>query len=78
MGSVAFGVFAGGLRIVARSRGRVSMTRVVAFVSIHPAVMSVCGFGSGMVGFLATKLGILIRELGYLLEGFNELFLTGR
>ena len=76
--SSAFGVFAGGLKLVARSRGRANMTRVVTFVSMRPAVMSVHGFGSGLVGCLATKLRILIGELGYLLEGCDELGLTGR
>ena len=56
MGSSAFGVFADGLRLVASYRGRASTTRVVAFVSIRPAVMSVRGFGSRLVGFLTTKL----------------------
>ena len=69
MVSAAFGVFADGLRLVARSRGRAFKTRVVVFISVIPAVMGVCGFGIGLVGFLATKLGILIGELGYLLEG---------
>ena len=82
MGSSAFGVFADGLRLVASYRGRASTTRVVAFVSIRPAVISVRGFASGiefwMVGCLATKIGILIGELGYLLEGCDELGLTGR
>ena len=66
MGSTAFGVFAGGLRLVTSSRGRAFKTRVVAFISMSPAVMGVCGFGSGLVGCLATKLIILIGELGYL------------
>ena len=71
MGSDAFGVFTGGLRLVASSRGRASMDRLVAFVSV-------CGFGSGLVGCLVTKLGILIGELGCLLEVCDELGLTGR
>ena len=64
MGISAFGVSSGGLSLVSGSRGRASMTRVVAFVSMRPVVMSVRGFGSGLVGCLATKLGILIVELG--------------
>ena len=60
MVSAAFGVFAGGLRLVASSRGRAFKTRVVAFISMSPAVMGVCGFGSRLFGCLATKLGILI------------------
>ena len=40
--------------------------------------MVVLGFGSGLVGYLVTKIGILIGELGYLLEGYNELGLKGR
>ena len=71
MGSDAFGVFTGGLRLVASSRGRESMDRLVAFVSV-------CGFGSGLVGCLVTKLGILIGELGCLLEVCDELGLPGR
>ena len=78
MGSAAFGVFSAGLRLVASSRGREFKTRVVTFISVSPAVMGVRGFGSGLVGFLATKIGILIGELGYLLKGCNELGLTGR
>ena len=78
MVSAAFGIFAAGLRLVAISRGRTFKTRVVTFISMSPAVMGVRGFGSGMGGFLATKLGILIGVLGYLLEGCNELGLTGR
>ena len=58
--SDTFGVFSSGLRLVASSRGRASKTRGVAFISMVPAVMGVRGFGSGLVGFLATKLGILI------------------
>ena len=69
MGSAAFGVFYGGLSLVVSSRVRASKTRVVAFVSMIPVVMGVRGFGSGLVGCLVTKLGILIGELGYLLEG---------
>ena len=53
------------------------MTRVVAFVSMPPAVMSVCGFGNGLVGCLETKLRIIIVELGYLLEGCEKLGLIG-
>ena len=45
---------------------------------MSPAVMVVLGFGSGLVGYLVTKTGILIGELGYLLEGCDELGLTGR
>ena len=41
-------------------------------------MMGVCGFESAMVGFLATKLGIFIGELGYLLEGCDDIGLTGR
>ena len=67
MGSAAFGVFSGGLRLVTIPRGRTSMTSVVAFLSMCPEVMFVQGFGRGLVGCLATKLGILIGELGYLL-----------
>ena len=78
MGSAASGVFAAELRLVTISRGRASKTRVVAFISMSPAVMGVCGFGSKLVGCLATKLRILIGELGYLLEGCDELGLTGR
>ena len=78
MGSAASGVFAAELRLVAISRGRASKTRVVAFISMSPAVMGVCGFGSRLVGFLVTKLVILIGELGYLLEGCDELGFTGR
>ena len=78
LGGAAFGVSAGGLRLVTSSRGRASMNRVVAFVYMRPAVMSVRGFGSGLVGSLATKLGIMIGELGYLLDGCDELGLTGR
>ena len=78
MGSAAFGVFADGLRIVSSSRGRAFKTWVVAFISVSPVVMGVHRFGSGLVGFLATKLGILIGELGYLLEGCDELGLIGR
>ena len=77
LGSAAFGFFSGGLSLVASSRGRASMTRVVAFVSMHPAVMSVCGFGSGLVGCLTRKLGVLIVKLCYILEGCNEVGLTG-
>ena len=69
MGSAAFGVFAGGISILVRSRGRAGMNRVVAFVSMRPEVMYFCGFGSGLVGCLVTKLVILIGDLGYLLEG---------
>ena len=62
--SAAFGVSAGGLRLVASSRGRASKNEVVAFVFMIPAVMSVRGFGSGiefgLVGCLATKFGILV------------------
>ena len=78
MGSAAFGVFSAGLRLMASSRGRAFKTRVVAFISVSPAVMGVRGFGSGLVGFLTKKLVILIGELGYLLEGCDELGLTGR
>ena len=78
MDSYAFGVFAGGLRLVASSRGRAFKTRVVAFISTSLAVMGVHGFGSGLVGCVATKLGIMIGELGYLLERCDELGLTGR
>ena len=78
MGSAAFGIFASGLRIVVSYRGRAFKTRVVAFISMSPAVMGVCGFGSRLVGFLVTKLVILIGELGYLLEGCDELGFTGR
>ena len=82
LGSAAFGVSAGGLRILASSRDRTSKTRVVEFVSMIPAVTSVRGFGSGiefgLVGCLAKKLGILIGELGYLLEDCDELGVTGR
>ena len=78
MGSAAVGVFDGGLRLVVSSRCRASKNRVVAFICMSPAVMGVCRFVSGLVGCLATKLGILIGDLGYLLEGCNELGLTGR
>ena len=58
------------------------MTRVVAFVSMRPVLIYVRGFASGiefgMVGCLATKIGILIGELGYLLEGCAEIGLTSR
>ena len=54
------------------------MTRLVAFLFMCPAVMSVRGFGSGLVGCLATKLGILIGELGYLLEVCDEIGLIRR
>ena len=67
--SAAFGVFYAGLRLVVSSRVRAFKTRVVAFISMIPAVMIVLGFGSGTVGCLATKLRIVIGELGYLLEG---------
>ena len=77
MVSSDFGVFAGGLRFVARTRARASMNRVVVFVSMRPAVMFVCGFGRGLVGCLAKKLGILIEELVCLLEGCDELVVTG-
>ena len=77
MDSSVFGVFAGGLRLVSSSRGRAFKTRVVAFISTSLAVMGVHGFGSGLVGCVATKLGIMIGELGYLLERCDELGLTG-
>ena len=67
MGSAAFDAFAAGIRIVASSRGRASITGVVAFIPMNPAVVVVLGFGSGLVGGLETKLGILIGDLGYLL-----------
>ena len=60
MVSAAFGVFASGLRLVDSSRGRESITRVVAFVSMRPAIMSVLNLGINLVGCLATNLGILI------------------
>ena len=69
LGSTAFGVFSTRIRLVASSGGRAYKTRVVAFIPMSPAVVVVLGFGSGLVGGLATKLGILIVELGYLLEG---------
>ena len=78
MGSAVFGVFAAGLRLVAISRGRAYKTRVVAFIYTSPSVMSVRAFGRRLVGCLAMKLGILIGELGYLLEGSAELGLKGR
>ena len=78
MGSDSFSVFAAGLRLVVSSIVRTFKTRGVTFIFMSPAVMGVCGFGSGLVGFLATNLGIWIGELGYLLEGCDELGLTGR
>ena len=66
LGSATFGFFACGLRLMASSRGRASVTRVVAFVSMPPALMSVCEFGSGLVGCLATKLRILVGYIGYI------------
>ena len=69
MVSSAFGVFAAGLRLVASSRGRASKTRMVALIPMNPEVVVVLGFGGGLVGGLATKLGILIGDLGYLMEG---------
>ena len=78
MGSATFGFFSAGLSLVASSRGRALKTRVVAFISMSPAIMGVRGFGSGLVGFLATKLGICIGEIAYLLEGSDELGLTCR
>ena len=57
------------MRLVASSRGGASKTRVVAFIPMIPEVVVVLGFRSGMVGGFSTKLGILIGELGYLLEG---------
>ena len=44
LGSVTFCVSAGGLRLLESSRSMASMTRVVAFLSMHPAVMCVRGF----------------------------------
>ena len=63
---------------MASPRGRASLTRVVACLSMRPALMFLCGFERGMVGCLATKLGIIIGDLGYLLEVCVDLGVTGR